>query len=81
MVARAATQMAEDARLIAIERQVEQQTAAAKDAAAQRELQMLDSRLVQFPPTVSLHMPGGGHARDGRRRWRQEAASLQQALY
>jgi membrane protein involved in colicin uptake len=41
MVARAATQMAEDARLIAIEQQVEQQTAAAKDAAAQRELQML----------------------------------------
>ena len=33
--------MAEDARLIAIERQIEQQMAAANDAAAQRELQML----------------------------------------
>ena len=41
MVARAAAQMAEDARLIAIERQIEQQTAAANDAAAERELQML----------------------------------------
>jgi outer membrane protein OmpA-like peptidoglycan-associated protein len=41
MMARAATQTAEDARLIAIERQIEQQTAAANDAATQRELQML----------------------------------------
>jgi outer membrane protein OmpA-like peptidoglycan-associated protein len=41
MMARAATQMAEDARLIGIERQVERQVAAANDAAAQRELQLL----------------------------------------
>jgi outer membrane protein OmpA-like peptidoglycan-associated protein len=41
MMARAAAQTAEDARLIALQRQVEQQTAAANDAAAQRELDML----------------------------------------
>jgi outer membrane protein OmpA-like peptidoglycan-associated protein len=41
MMARAAAQTAEDARLIALQRQVEQQTAAANDAAAQRELDMI----------------------------------------
>ena len=41
MMARAAAQTAEDARLIALQRQIEQQTAAANDAAAQRELDML----------------------------------------
>src|SRR5262249_34722961 len=38
MMARAAAQTAEDARLIAVQRQLEEQTAAANDAAAQREL-------------------------------------------
>ena len=41
MMARAAAQTAEDARLIALQRQVEEQTAAANDAAARRELDML----------------------------------------
>jgi outer membrane protein OmpA-like peptidoglycan-associated protein len=41
MMARAAAQTAEDARLIALQRQVEQQTAAASDAAVQRELDMI----------------------------------------
>jgi outer membrane protein OmpA-like peptidoglycan-associated protein len=41
MMARAAAQTAEDARLIALQRQIEQQTAAANDAAARRELDML----------------------------------------
>ena len=41
MMARAAAQTAEDARLIALQRQIERQTAAANDAAAQRELDML----------------------------------------
>jgi outer membrane protein OmpA-like peptidoglycan-associated protein len=41
MMARAAAQTAEDARLIALQRQIEQETAAANDAAARRELDML----------------------------------------
>ncbi len=41
MMARAAAQAAEDARLIALQRQIEQQTAAASDAAARRELDIL----------------------------------------
>jgi outer membrane protein OmpA-like peptidoglycan-associated protein len=41
MMARAAAQTAEDARLIALQRQLEQQTVAASDAAAQRELDMI----------------------------------------
>jgi len=41
MMARAAAQTAEDARLIALQRQIEQETAAANDAAARRELEML----------------------------------------
>jgi outer membrane protein OmpA-like peptidoglycan-associated protein len=41
MMARAAAQTAEDARLIAVQRQIEQQTAAANDAAARRELEIL----------------------------------------
>ena len=41
MMARAAAQTAEDARLIALQRQVEQQTAAANDAAARREVDIL----------------------------------------
>jgi outer membrane protein OmpA-like peptidoglycan-associated protein len=41
MMARAAAQTAEDARLIALERQLERQTAAASDAAMQRELDIL----------------------------------------
>ena len=41
MMARAAAQAAEDARLITLQRQLEQQTAAANDAAARRESDML----------------------------------------
>jgi outer membrane protein OmpA-like peptidoglycan-associated protein len=41
MMARAAAQAAEDARLIALQRRIEQQTAAANDAAARRELDIL----------------------------------------
>jgi outer membrane protein OmpA-like peptidoglycan-associated protein len=41
MTARAAAQMAEDARLIALQRQIEQSEASARDAATQRELQMI----------------------------------------
>jgi outer membrane protein OmpA-like peptidoglycan-associated protein len=43
MMARAAAQTAEDARLIALQRQTDQQTAAANDARALRELNMLAS--------------------------------------
>ena len=41
MMARAAAQTAEDARLIALERQIAEQTAAANDAAARRELETI----------------------------------------
>ena len=41
MMARAAAQTAEDSRLIALERQIQEQTAAASDAAARRELEMI----------------------------------------
>lgn len=41
MMSRAAAQAAEDARLIALQRQIEEQTAAANDAAARRELDII----------------------------------------
>lgn len=41
MMARAAAQTAEDARLIALQRQIEEQTAVASDAAAKRELDII----------------------------------------
>src|SRR5258706_15996829 len=43
MTARAAAQMAEDARLIALQRQIEQSQTLARDSAAQRELRMIAS--------------------------------------
>jgi outer membrane protein OmpA-like peptidoglycan-associated protein len=85
MVARAAAQMAEDARLIAIERQIEQQMAAANDAAAQRELQMLanaraeSERARKAEAERAAAEEARAHAEEAAGRLAQEKAAAEQA--
>lgn len=85
MTARAAAQMAEDARLIAMERQIEQQAAAANDRAARHELEMLanaraeSERAQKAEAERTAAEEARARAEDAAGRLAQEKAAAEQA--
>ena len=86
MMARAAAQTAEDARLIALQRQIEQQTAAANDAATKRELEILakaraeSERAKKADAERASAEEARARAESAADRLAQEKASAEQAL-